>query len=97
MSAASSVLPIGEIQLTASGSKSSSSTPTIVYLSVRPSLSFTITVAPNVTLFDGVSGGSTIWTDAKICSNSVTRSLFAFAARSLFSSPRKCFAPRAVM
>src|SRR5438876_197198 len=45
-------------------------------------LSFTVTVAPNVTLLDGASGGSTTWTDARICSSSVTRSLTAFAARS---------------
>src|SRR5467141_3059446 len=59
MSAASSALPRGEIQLTASRSNSSSSTPTIVSVSVAPFLSFTVTVAPNVTLLDGASGGST--------------------------------------
>jgi hypothetical protein len=59
MPAASSALPIGEIQLTASGSKSSSSTPTTVYVSVRPFLSFTVTVAPKPMLFDCGSGGST--------------------------------------
>jgi hypothetical protein len=69
----------------------------MVNVSVAPSLSFTITVAPNVTLFDGASGGSTTWTDAKICSNSMMRSVPAFAARSLCSSSRKRFAPRAVM
>jgi hypothetical protein len=97
MSAASSALPREEIQLTASRSKFSSSTPTIVNVSVAPSLSFTVTVAPKVTLSDGASGGSTTWTDARICSSSVTSSLTAFAARSFCCSSRKRFAPRAVM
>src|SRR5438067_12894827 len=52
MSAFSSALPSGEIQLTASRSKSSSSTPRIVNLPVSPFLSLIVTVAPNVTLFD---------------------------------------------
>src|SRR4030095_12567199 len=56
MSAASSALPRGEIQLTASRSKLSSSTPTIVNVSVAPFLSFAVTVAPNVTLLDAASG-----------------------------------------
>src|SRR5437762_9132584 len=73
MSAASSALPRGEIQLTASRSKFTSSTPTIVNASVAPFLSFSVTVAPNVTLLDGASGGSTTWTDARICSSSVDR------------------------
>src|SRR5438874_2073309 len=62
MSAASSALPRGEIQLTGSRSKLSSSTPTIVNVSVAPFLSFNVTVAPNATLLDGASGGSTTWT-----------------------------------
>jgi hypothetical protein len=51
----------------------------------------------NPTLLDGASGGSTTWTDARISSSSMTRWLPAFAARSLCSSSRKRFAPRAVM
>ena len=96
MSAFNSALPSGEIQLMASRSKSSSSTPTMVNVSVAPFLSFTVTVVPNMTVFDGASGGSTTWTDAKACSSSVTRSLFAFSVRSFSSSSRKRFAPRAV-
>src|ERR1700747_1676196 len=56
MSAASSALPTGEIQLTAARSKLSSSTPTMVNVSVAPFLSLTVTAAPNVTLFDGPTG-----------------------------------------
>src|SRR6266403_4292318 len=67
MSAARSALPRGEIQLTASRSKLSSSTPTMVNVSVAPFLSFTVTVALNVTLFVGALGGSTTWPDARIC------------------------------
>jgi hypothetical protein len=63
----------------------------------RAFFSFTVTVAPKATLFDAGSGESTTWTDARICSNSATRLLSVFAARSFSSSSRKCFAPRAVM
>jgi len=69
----------------------------MVNVSIAPSLSFSVTVAPNVTLFDAASGELTTWLDAKICSNSMMRSLLGFAARSLFSSSRKRFAPRAVI
>jgi len=86
MSAAISALPTGEIQLTGSRSKLSSSTPTMVNVSVAPFLSLCVTLAPNVTLFDGAFGGSTTWPDARICSNSMMRSLLAFAARKLVQS-----------
>jgi hypothetical protein len=68
-----------------------------VNVSVAPFLSCTFIVAPNVTLFAGASVGSTTWIDAKICSNSATRSLPGFAARTFCSSSRKRFAPRAVV
>jgi len=57
----------------------------------------TVTVAPNVTLFYGAFGTSTTRRDARICSNSMLRSLLAFATRSFFSSSCKRFAPRAVI
>jgi hypothetical protein len=34
-----------------------------------PLSSFTVALAPNATLFDGASGGSTIWTDPRMRSS----------------------------